>query len=523
MNRRKLIRQQSGRGQRLSPAPDQGREIKRMLFLAARALESRQPGEADDWCRRILALAPENVDALNLQGLAAALAGNREVAEGFMRQALTGQPDNPVFNTNLGILLASQGRSGEALLHFNVALRRQPDNVEVLYNLIELYEKTNQLDLAREKTQQALALAPESIPLRYQLAKLAYRAGNYLHAREIGTELLSRELDHDLRQKALHLLGQACDRLGEHDEAFGAFRRANELLAQSPLGRALEPQRREIVQFLTRQKDSFTRERIQGWQPAPQKKQELPPVFLVGFPRSGTTLTGQLLAAHSGIVTLDERQALAPLIAEFSTPERLELLPGLPPGTIIAQRDRYRLLLRELAGMETRGRLIIDKNPLYICYLGLIQRFFPEARVIVIHRDPRDVCLSSFMQDFTLTPFMQNFLTLEGTVTFYDTVMKLYSHFRDHLDLAMLEVRYEDLIANFRKETGSFLSFLGLGWEEGIASFHEQAGRRFIQTPSYQQVVQPLYSSAQGRWRNYETQLAPYLDRLRPHIQALGY
>lgn len=523
MNKRKLIRQKAGRGQQGSQIAAREREIRRMLLLAARALESRQPGVADDWCRRILTLEPNNAAALNLRGLVAAQMGNAVAAEGHMRRALAGQPDNPVFNCNLGILLANQGRSEEALHHFEKSLRRQPDNVEILYNLIELYEKTNQLDLATKRTEQALALAPDEAPLRYQLAKLAYRAGNYPHAREIVTGLLGRAPDHDLTQKSLYLLGQACDRLGEHAQAFAAFTQANELLAQTPMAKALEPGRREVLHFIRRQRGSFTRERLQDRQPVVPANRELPPVFLVGFPRSGTTLTGQLLAAHSGILTLDERPTLEPIITDFGTKERLELLPGLSPETIAAHRTRYRQLLRDMAGTEASGRLIVDKNPLYLCYLGMICRFFPEARVIVIHRDPRDVCLSSFMQDFALSPFMQNFLTLEHTVAFYDTVMSLFYHFRDNLDLAMLEVRYEDLVSDFREVTGRIVSFLGLEWEEGIASFHEQAGRRFIRTPSYQQVVQPIYSSAKGRWRNYEAQLAPHLARLQPHIEALGY
>jgi hypothetical protein len=278
-----------------------------------------------------------------------------------------------------------------------------------------------------------------------------------------------------------------------------------------------------VIQFIRRQRGTFTRELLQDRQPAVPTDREPPPVFLVGFPRSGTTLTGQLLAAHSGIHTLDERPTLAPVITDFGTEERLELIADLSPETIVAHRTRYRQLLRDMAGTEGRGRLIVDKNPLYLCYLGLIRRFFPEARVIVIHRDPRDVCLSNFMQDFALSPFMQNFLTLEHTVAFYDTVMNLFYHFRANLDLAMLEVRYEDLVADFREAAGRMMSFLGLEWEEGIASFYEQAQRRFIRTPSYQQVIQPIYSSAKGRWRNYEAQLAPHLARLQPHIEDLGY
>ncbi|MFZ5796944.1 MAG: sulfotransferase family protein [Desulfobulbus sp.] len=523
MNKRKLLRRKTGGKKGQDRAADQKREIGRMLTLATRALEARQPGVADDWCRQVLALAPANSNALNLRGLAAAQLGRSGAAERFFRAALAGQPDNPAFNCNLGILLANLGNSTEALPCFEQALRLQPDNVEILYNLIELYEKTNQLPLAREKAKHALLLAPDHPPLRYQLAKLEYRLGSCQTAGEIIADLLERNLDHDLTQKIFHLRGQVCDRLGEYDRAFAAFQQANELLALTPLAGALAPRRTELLNFIERQQGIFRRERIREWLPAASDEQGLAPVFLIGFPRSGTTLAGQLLAAHSRVITLEEQPTLAQLIAEFSSPERLALLADLAPAAIAAVRENYRRLLRELAGPGTSNAIIVDKNPFYICYLGLIRRFFPKAKVIVVHRDPRDVCLSNFMQDFTLTPFLLNFLTLEQTVSFYHAVMTNFFHFREHLNLAILEIRYDDLIGDYRAETEKILSFLGLEWEDGIDSFHEQAGERFIRTPSYQQVVQPVYTSARGRWQNYVHHLSPFLDRLRPHLLALGY
>lgn len=524
MKKRKLLRQKAARGQSRPKETNRKREIKRLLDLATRALGSQRPREADDCCRRILILDPKNAAALNLRGLAAAHLGNRHSAEDLIRQALSAEPDNPAFNCNLGILLANVGNSGEALQHFERALQSQPDNVEVLYNLIELYEKSNQLPKALAKTRQALALRPDSPPLHYQLAKLEYRQDNCSRAREIVTDLLDRKLDQELSQKVWHLLGQACDRLGEYEQAFAAVQRAKQLAARTPQSINLEPQRQQIVNFLKSQYPGFSRDRIASWQqPAAPEEQERPPVFLIGFPRSGTTLAGQILAAHSQVATLDERQTLMWLIEDFLSPERLEQLAGLPLETIVSSRARYRQLVQDLAGPTAQGRFIVDKNPLYICYLALIARFFPEAKVIVIHRDPRDVCISNFMQDFALTPFMQNFLTMEHTVAFYDTVMNLFQYLRDNLSLDLLEMRYELLVDDFRGATDKMLSFLGLTWEDGISSFQAQAEKRLIKTPSYQQVIKPIYSSSRGRWENYAAQLAPFMERLRPHIEILGY
>ncbi len=524
MKKRFFLRQREKAAEEAAPAKKgpAPQEITRMLATAGHCLESGQPTAAEGWCRRVLALEPANTDALNLRGLAAAQLGRPEVAMELVGRALAAKPQNPVYNCNLGILLAEAGRAGEALDCFERALAAQPDNLQVLANLIELYEKTNQLDKARQGVEQALRFQPRSSSLRHHLAKLEFRQGNLNRARVIASGLLDEEPGHELAQKTWHLLAQICDRQGESYQAYKAMQRANLLAAATPLAKKQEPMRLELLQLLKRQRAVFRRDRVQEWG-APLGDRLPRPVFLVGFPRSGTTLAGQLLTAHPGAHTVDEARTLDPILRDFFRADRLERLASLGRQELLDYRQKYFGRLQEAAGGAPGNRLLVDKNPLYICYLGFIQRFFPEARVIVMHRDPRDTCLSNFMQDFTLTPYLQNFLTLENTVGFYETVMGLYSHYRRTLPLEILEVRYEDLVTDLRGQMERMLGFIGLEWDEAVTTFFEGAGQRFIRTPSYQQVVQPLYASAMGRWKTYEVQLAEHMPALQLYVDAFGY
>lgn len=526
MKKRKLLRSQKKNVnsiQKKIPGKH-SEEIKRMLTSASISLRSNQPANVEGWCRRVLSLDPNNSDAYNLWGLSSASLGRTSLAMKLIERALIINPKSPVYNCNMGIILAQRGQSTTALNYFERALTADPDNVDVLYNLIELYEKTNQIKKMRKYLEHTLRLKPNSYSLKYQLAKLEYRTGNYNSSRNITSSLLLDEPQHDLTQKSYHLLAQACDRLEKYEEAYKAFERSNNLLAVSTLVSNQEAKRLSSLELICKLRNEPPLPIIKRHPNRTSDNTQLPPVFLVGFPRSGTTLTGQLLDSHSGICTLDEKDTLSRLVNDFFSLEKYSSLFELQSDTLNNFRNLYTTKIKDLVGDKMmKGKLIVDKTPLYICYLEMIQIFFPDAKVIVIHRDPRDVCISNFMQDFVPTPFMNNFLSLENTVNFYEETMGLYLHNKEQLSIPLIEVRYENLLDNMKNEVTRILSFLGREWEGGIENFHKKSRREHIRTPSYQQVVQPIYRSSLGRWKNYQKKLAPFLHRLEMFIDAFEY
>jgi hypothetical protein len=229
------------------------------------------------------------------------------------------------------------------------------------------------------------------------------------------------------------------------------------------------------------------------------------------------------LKAHPEIVTTDERSPLAPILAELSengtTPEDLEHLTG---GQVKELQDRF------WAGAETNlgpleERRLVDKMPLNIVNLGLANCLFPGARVLVALRDPRDTCLSCFMQRFQFSDAMVNFFELERTAKTYAAVMELWLQYRDTLSLTWHEYRYEDLVEDFGGTLREVLDFIGLPWHEDVMAYGERAEDQVITTPSYRQVTRALDKSAVGRWRRYQGELSPILPVLQPLVRAFGY
>jgi hypothetical protein len=246
-------------------------------------------------------------------------------------------------------------------------------------------------------------------------------------------------------------------------------------------------------------------------------------VFLMGFPRSGTTLLEQVLAAHPEVFALDEAPTLRPAGERFlRASETLDELARLDAPTAREFRAAY---WREVAaaGADPAGKVFVDKLPLATISLPAIAKLFPGAKVIFALRDPRDVVLSCFRQDFVVNPSMYEFLTLEGAAAFYDAVMRLADACRPNLRQPLYELRYERLVENFEGEVCSVLAFLGLGWNDAVRDFAGQAASRAIATPSAPQVRRGLYGGAAGQWRAYREQMRDVLPTLAPWVARYGY
>jgi len=248
-------------------------------------------------------------------------------------------------------------------------------------------------------------------------------------------------------------------------------------------------------------------------------------VFLVGFPRSGTTLLDQVLDSHPEVVVLEERPLVAGMIARVKSngyryPEDLARLDDATVATLrrgyLTDRDRY----INVPG----GHVFVDKMPLNIVHAALIRRVFPNARFLLALRDPRDVCLSCFMQSFELNDWMAAFTDINTTAELFNVVFDLWCRTSERLSLDYHTVRYEDLIEDLRATASAAIGYLGLEWDEGMATFHEHAKRRgHLNTPSHAQVTQPVYSHAVQRWKRYGAAMDEPARILEPSRIALGY
>ncbi len=256
------------------------------------------------------------------------------------------------------------------------------------------------------------------------------------------------------------------------------------------------------------------------------------PTLLVGFPRSGTTMTERALGAHPNLLALEEvptfedtKSAMGRLLGpEARSRPFHESLDALTVEQIGHLRrfywDRVRAALRLEALPE--GKVVLDKQPMRIAELAWVNRLFPDARVLVALRDPRDVCLSCLRQRFRVNMPMSFFLDLRDTARLYETVMSGWLDAREHYTLRTHEVRYEETVADFEARIREILGFLGLAWDDAVLRFHERTDRPSM-TPSVHAVRAAPHTEAVARWRRYAPQLEPILPTLRPFVEAFGY
>jgi tetratricopeptide (TPR) repeat protein len=449
------------------------------------------------------------------------MAGDLDAAVASYRRALGHRPGYVNARKNLGDALAELGRTKEAEAQYRKALERDPDNADVHAALAALWERASRLDEALAEAEAALNSDPGHVRGLVMAARCERRLGRPEAGLARLQTLAGARLDDASRAFVAFETATIQDRLGDYRAAFRAFEDGNRMIAQSPQARGVDPE--TFPNAIARLAERFSREWVASWTP-PSPYAGVSPVFLIGFPRSGTTLLDQVLNAHPALVTLEERPALdAVKNALAERPEGYpEALAGLDADQIAALRDIY---FAEVAKHLPAGSaaIVVDKMPLNAIDAGLIHRLFPEAKIILALRHPCDVVLSGFMQAFRPNAAMVRFATLEGTAALYAQVMALWRRYAEILPLAVLATRYEDLVADFAAETRRILDFLGLPWDDAVLSYRERAKTRAIATPSYHQVVQPIYARSVGRWRNYAEEMAPVLPLLQPFITAFGY
>ncbi|MAG95798.1 MAG: hypothetical protein CMM08_03805 [Rhodospirillaceae bacterium] len=465
----------------------------------SRAVEG-QPGEAD----------------FHVNAATAKLAcGAHEAAIAGFQRALEIEADNFRAQHNLGSLLSRHNRVAEALPHLEAAAAHSACQAETLVNLASAYDRDNRLDEAEAVLARIPDDAPLPPPIQVFLIILRARHRRRRHDADGALGLLMPLEAHfasganpELAADFHHELGRAADLAGDSARAFAAFLATKHCLA------AADPEAASSSYLTQVRERRRTRPRVAT---AAARAADPTLAFFVGFPRSGTTLLEAMLDAHPGTLTTAE----AGLIGAVE-----QCLEGA--GDDLTEhagqaRKAYFSALAEHFGEVPAGTTVVDKLPLNLSHCRLLDALFPEARLLVALRDPRDVVLSCLMQRFLPNQAMRELDTLDDAVTLYEEVMGLWLEARDALAMPWLEYRYEDLVADPQATLSSILDFLGLDAEADLADYREKAADRGITTPSYLAVQAPINPRAIGRWRAYQGELAPALERLAPFAQAFGY
>jgi tetratricopeptide (TPR) repeat protein len=500
-----------------------GEEANALMLLGLMRLAVQDGPGGVAFLERARRKNPTHVHVLSNLGNAYRAFGRLADARSCLEAAVRHDPGFVAAHNNLGNVLLDLDLRDSARESYAKALALQPAHADAAANLARLAEEGHLLDEAARLARQALTVAPGHLQARLTLARVLQREGHTDDALKQFEGLIAEPgLPPNMRAIVHGHLGECLDRHRRYAEAFAQFTSANELQRERFAAQFAGDNGFLSTSLMTRLSDLMAKRPLSTWTPAPPCKSS--PVFLIGFPRSGTTLLDQILSSHPDVTVLEEQDTLAPVCAQlFPGAGDALFLADLSAAQIEQLRQLYWARVHERLKRNDIRRIFVDKLPLNAALQPLIYRLFPTARIVLALRDPRDVVLSCFQQRFALNGAMYQLLRTDTAAAYYDAVMTLVDQSRRLLPLQMHQIRYEDVVAQFEVQIGSLLAFLDLPWDDAVRNHTETARRRVISTPSATQVVQPLYTSSVGKWRQYEPQLAPVLGTLAPWVAAFGY
>jgi tetratricopeptide (TPR) repeat protein len=419
-------------------------------------------------------------------------------------------------------------RPAEAMRLFERVIAQTTAIPDAFLELALLYERRHRLDEALALIERCLRTFPAYLEPRLIEARIKQRQKLSTEAATILRSLADNAKAHpQLQAQAWADLAELLDRQGDYEGAFAAISRGKDIQRRdaAAVRRISELQ---LAQLQPLHSQVSTADFIR-WRSHLSDGDEQRVALLTGFPRSGTTLLEQVLDAHPDLVSSEELEVFSrdifpemwatspnarPTVAQFD---------ALPHDRWLQLRDRYLRAMEEVRGEPLNGRMHLDKAPTLTQLTPAFLRLFPEGRILLALRDPRDVVLSCFLRYLPLNPNSVWFLTLADTADRYARDLRTWLTLRDQLVGGWLQVRYEDLVDDLPGQARRCLNLLGLPWDDAVLGYRERLKDKAVSSPTYASVVQPVYRTAIGRWRNYERHFVPALKALEPFVREFGY
>ena len=527
--------------------------LRQVLELAQR----REFGRAAQMADQAVADGFEHPLLLNIIATHMEQSGRFEDALTILERATAIAPEDIGCRHARSLCLLRLERPAEALAQADLLLGKHPDFVFAHVARGEAFVALGELARAKAAYLHALEIDPQQFAATAGLAAIASHLGDHDEARRRATAALEAQpgypdavmslatadladgqyesADRRLRgpladprasvldkARACGMLADVFDAQARHEEAFAAYVESGELFrrAYARLG-----QLPGILDYAQRLNATIARSSVADWE-TPSGDATGPAaghVFLMGFPRSGTTLLEVMLDGHPGVASAEELELLVDGVERYmSDPDDLTELMAAPPEALAALREAYWARVRA-AGIDVSGRVFVDKHPLNTLKLPLIARLFPQARILFAVRDPRDVVLSAFRRRFRMNRAMFQLLTLDGTAAFYDATMNTARLVEERVSRPWLVVRYESVVAAPAAELGRICEFAGIAVSSEVLDFKGRIGGRERATPSTAQLRDGLDPSRQGQWRHYAGPLQAVMPVLEPWLRRYGY
>ena len=484
---------------------------------------------ADALFERALALEPGNPSTLTSLAIHYRNQSRNRDAVLACEEAIRNYPDYADAWLERGAILASGASNEAARASFAKAVELSPRNAAGHAGLAALAAREGNASLAQTHAAAALSIDPANPVATNALASAELSLGNPAMAHALLVPLLARLTQPSLERSLAHsLIADAFHRQSDHASAYEHYLASNaDFVAIHATSAEGELDNTSFVVALTEALDAIDSSAWQdalGGRPVGAAGRHL---FLVGYPRSGTTLAENILASLPGVEALEERPTLVATDREFIAGDADEIVAGLER---FSQMDASALETHRCAywdkvaasGIPANTPCFVDMDPLKGTRLPFISRLFPDARILIMRRDPRDVVWSCFRTNFAMSSGTLEYTTLERTARHYDALMRLTELAIERLPLNVHIVQYHRLVQDFDAETKAMCEFAGLEWTEVVRGFDRTAAKRGVTTASVGQVTRGLYDGTR-QWEAYADYLAPVLPILQPWIDKFGY
>ncbi len=437
--------------------------------------------------------------------------------------AIRARPDFAPAWLERGFVFASGGSMAAAATSYAQVIAIEPDNAHAHAGIAAIAARDGETAKVRDHAARALASDPANPIATCALASVALEEGDADEALRLLEPFVARlDTPSVERSQAYHLLGDALDRLGRAGDAFGAYRAAKADFAVINAAH-MSPERTTHREFVDTIREGVEQADPAAWQVTapPVSGAAQRHVFLIGYPRSGTTLVENILASLPGASALEERPTLRTADEAFlGMADGIASLAALGETEAKGYADAY--WAKVAASGIVPGTLFVDMDPLKSTRLPVIAKLFPDAKIVIMRRDPRDVVLSCFRTGFALSSAAIEFTDLARAAAHYDAMMRLTQACIARLPLDVHELRYDALVQDFDTTTQALCAFIGVAWSADLRAFAQTAKARGVATASAGQVRKGLYDGTR-QWERYRDQLAPVLPVLAPWVDAFGF
>jgi len=455
---------------------------------------------AEQHYRRAISIKPDNAIAHHQLGILFQNSQNDACARECFETAIRHDPDMLVTRCNLAYLYCVSGEYSKSLNYYDNILEDSPDLEEAITGKAIVMERMGESRASLELVNPFIERGTEKIH-----TLLAYaRVSSMVNKETTAVELLKCAIERPAtlpndRMQAYFLLGKLYDRLGDYDEAFSNYEHGNKL-------NRFHFDRNAHKKLVDATLAVFNPDNMKRFPRSGNPDHEL--LFIVGMPRSGTTLTEQILASHPKVFGAGELTHIRDIAATLDSQYPFPLgMPGTNQETLDQLSFEHTKTLRAMSN----GRpFVTDKMPSNFMFLGLIELLFPNARILHCIRDPLDTCLSCYFQLFSQGQYFSYNHT--DLAFYYQQYRRLMTHWKSTLSIPIMDIHYEDLVRDPETISRNMLEFSGLSWHEDCLDFHKT--KRAVRTASYDQVRRPIYKNSVNRWKNYERYLSPLKEEL---------